>query len=72
MVDLAGCPSSGARSPGTQENPLLDNYEAMSFGPRLPGGGRSLLLVSDDNFNDAQVTRAVALGVQGSGDRQAR
>lgn len=72
VVDLAGCPSSGARSPGTQENPLLDNYEAMSFGPRLPGGGRSLLLVSDDNFNDAQVTRAVALGVQGSGDRQAR
>lgn len=69
VVDLADCPPSGAQSPGTQENPLLDNYEAMSFGPRLAGGGRALLLASDDNFNDAQVTRVVALGLEPGGSR---
>ncbi len=63
VVDLAECPPSGAESPGTQENPLLDNYEAMTFGARLADDKRSLLLVSDDNFNDVQVTRVVALGI---------
>lgn len=61
LVDLSNCPSGGATSPGTQQNPLLDNFEGLALGPRLPGGGRGLLLVSDDNFNDSQVTRLVAL-----------
>lgn len=69
VVDLSDCPSSSAQSPGTQENPLLDNFEAMSFGPRLPGGGHSLLVASDDNFNEAQVTRFVALGLEPEGRR---
>jgi len=30
----------------------LDNVEGMTFGPRLPDGRRSVVLVSDDNFND--------------------
>jgi len=30
---------------------LLDNMEAMTFGPELPDGSRLLVLVSDDNFN---------------------
>jgi hypothetical protein len=64
LVDLGSCPSSGATTPGTQANPLLDNYEALTLGPRLPGGERSLLLVSDDNFSAGQVTRLVALGVE--------
>lgn len=64
LVDLADCPSGGATTPGTQENPLLDNYESLEIGPRLPGGRRSLLLQSDDNFNDVQVTRLVALGAR--------
>lgn len=64
VADLADCPPSGAQTPGTQENPLLDNYEAMSFGPRLVDGNRSILLASDDNFSDAQVTRAVVLGLE--------
>ncbi|GMR23623.1 MAG: esterase-like activity of phytase family protein [Acidobacteriota bacterium] len=34
--------------------PLLDNFEAMGLGPVLPDGGRSLLVVSDDNFSDRQ------------------
>ncbi len=64
LVDLANCSSSGATTPGTQENPLLDNYESLEIGPRLPGGRRTLLLQSDDNFNDVQVTRLVALGAR--------
>ncbi|CAA9381991.1 MAG: hypothetical protein AVDCRST_MAG01-01-19, partial [uncultured Rubrobacteraceae bacterium] len=64
LVDLADCPSSGATTPGTQANPLLDNYESLALGPRLPGGRRSLLLQSDDNFSAGQVTRVVALGVE--------
>lgn len=62
LVDLADCPSGGATTPGDQPNPLLDNYESLELGPRLSGGRRSLLLVSDDNFSDGQVTRVVALG----------
>ncbi|MBA2511604.1 MAG: esterase-like activity of phytase family protein, partial [Rubrobacteraceae bacterium] len=64
LVDLADCPSGGATTPGTQPNPLLDNYESLTLGPRLPGGRRSLLLQSDDNFSAGQVTRVVALGVE--------
>ena len=64
LVDLADCPPSDATTPGTQLNPLLDNYEGLALGPRLPGGRRSLLLQSDDNFSAGQVTRVVALGVE--------
>jgi 3-phytase len=42
----------------------LDNLEGMTFGPRLPDGRRSLLLISDDNFNPAQKTQILALAVR--------
>ena len=64
LVDVADCPPSGATTPGTQPNPLLDNYESLALGPRLPGARRTLLLQSDDNFSAGQVTRVVALGVE--------
>ncbi|NEQ68384.1 MAG: esterase-like activity of phytase family protein [Symploca sp. SIO2D2] len=35
----------------------LDNLEGITLGPRLPDGTQSLLLVSDDNFSDVQVTQ---------------
>lgn len=35
---------------------LLQNYEAMTFGPTLPGGRQSLLIMSDDNFDPEQET----------------
>jgi len=35
----------------------LDNLEGMTLGPQLPDGTQSLVLVSDDNFNPAQVTQ---------------
>ncbi|MFE0019953.1 esterase-like activity of phytase family protein [Amycolatopsis sp. NPDC059021] len=41
----------------------VDNVEGMTWGPRLPGGERSLVLVSDDNFSASQVTQFIALAV---------
>lgn len=38
-----------------------DNLEGMTFGPALPNGDRTLVLVSDDNFKDSQQTQIVAL-----------
>jgi len=38
----------------------VDNLEGMTFGPVLPNGNRSLVLVSDDNFNPLQVTQFLA------------
>lgn len=38
----------------------LDNTEAMAWGPALPNGGRTLMGLSDDNFNPTQVTQFVA------------
>jgi hypothetical protein len=35
----------------------LENFEGMTLGPNLPDGSQSLLLVSDDNFEEKQVTR---------------
>lgn len=35
----------------------LDNLEGMTIGPRLADGTQSLILVSDDNFNNDQVTQ---------------
>jgi hypothetical protein len=35
----------------------LDNLEGMTMGPQLPDGSQTLLLVSDDNFNDLQATQ---------------
>ena len=38
----------------------LDNTEAMAWGPVLANGNRTLVCLSDDNFNPAQVTQFVA------------
>ena len=35
----------------------LDNVEGLTFGPRLRGGRRSVVLVSDDNFAASQFTQ---------------
>ena len=43
----------------------LDNFEGLAAGPRLADGSRSLLLVSDDNFNDAQQTTFLLLRITG-------
>ncbi len=38
------------------EFPTLDNFEGMCFGPELPNGNRTLILVSDNNFKQRQRT----------------
>lgn len=43
----------------------LDNLEGMSLGPRLPDGSRSLVLVSDDNFSDTQLTQFLLFRLKG-------
>jgi hypothetical protein len=50
----------GQLEPGQQ---TLDNLEGMTFGPRLPSGERSLLLVSDDNFSATQRTMFLAFRI---------
>ncbi len=39
---------------------LLDNVEGMTFGPVLPDGRRTLVLVSDNNFSSTQFTQFLA------------
>lgn len=39
---------------------LLDNTEGMTWGPVLPSGRRSLVVVSDDNFRSLQTTQFAA------------
>jgi len=50
----------GQLEPGQQ---TLDNLEGMTFGPRLPSGEQSLLLVSDDNFSSQQRTMFLAFRI---------
>jgi hypothetical protein len=45
--------------------PGLDNFEALGFGPRLPGGRQTLILASDDNFNISQRTWFLQFAVDG-------
>jgi hypothetical protein len=41
----------------------VDNLEGMTFGPALPNGNRTLVLVSDNNFNPLQMTQLLAFEV---------
>ena len=39
----------------------IDNIEGMTFGPNLPDGRRTLVIVSDNNFSAGQFTQFIAL-----------
>jgi hypothetical protein len=43
--------------------PQIDNIEGMSWGPVLANGRHSLVLVSDNNFNETQLTEFLAFEV---------
>lgn len=60
VVDLATCPDGGVPTKEFQTNRLLDNYEDLAWGRTLRGE-RTVLLLSDDNFNPEQFTRVIAL-----------
>ncbi|NGY85135.1 esterase-like activity of phytase family protein (plasmid) [Bacillus megaterium] len=51
---------------------VLDNIEGISWGPKLPNGHDSLVLVSDDNFNRNQVTQFLAFEVLPNRDSSAK
>jgi hypothetical protein len=42
----------------------VDNLEGMTLGPRLPDGSRSLLLISDNNFEPEQNTQILLFRLQ--------
>lgn len=41
-----------------------DNLEGLAFGPMLPDGHQSLIVVSDNNFNPGQVTQFIAFALE--------
>ena len=41
----------------------IDNIEGMTFGPKLPDGRRTLVIVSDNNFSAGQFTQFVVLAL---------
>lgn len=45
----------------------LDNFEAMSWGPRLRNGNPSLVILSDDNFSATQITEALVFELRRPG-----
>lgn len=49
----------------TDYNQKLDNIEGMTFGPDFSDGSKSLLFVSDDNFNESQETQLWLFKVNG-------
>ncbi|MFZ1415672.1 MAG: esterase-like activity of phytase family protein [Defluviicoccus sp.] len=49
----------------------LDNLEGLTFGPDLPDGRRSLIIVSDDNFNPGQFTQVLAFAIETAADEPA-
>ena len=42
---------------------VVDNLEGLCFGPVLPNGHRTLVLVSDDNFNPGERTQFLAFEI---------
>ncbi len=61
LADLVSGPTLGASAPQPQINPLMDNYEGMSIATKGRSKMATLTLISDDNFNAAQVTRILTL-----------
>jgi len=47
---------------GTDVTPI-DNVEGITWGPKLENGNPTLILVSDNNFSETQVTQFIALEV---------
>jgi hypothetical protein len=39
----------------------IDNLECLAWGPRQPDGARTLVLASDDNFDDKQINQILVL-----------
>ncbi|MFJ2008488.1 esterase-like activity of phytase family protein [Streptomyces chartreusis] len=64
LADLVDCPNLGATSEQPQSNPLLDNVEGLAVSGRTAHGRLRILLVSDDNERETQITRLYSLDVR--------
>ena len=62
VADLQACVVEDQSSSLQSETPAV-TYEGLALGPTLPNGGRTLLLVGDDDFKDEKITRVLALGI---------
>ena len=64
VVDLSKLPFALASTPRQpQPTPLMENYEGIAIGPRLPDGRLALVLVSDDNGSAKQTARVLTLAL---------
>ncbi|MEO3872073.1 esterase-like activity of phytase family protein [Nonomuraea sp. B12E4] len=45
--------------------PPVQNLESLAWGPRLPGGECTLVIGSDDNFDQSEATQLMVFGVSG-------
>ncbi|UYL10033.1 esterase-like activity of phytase family protein [Bdellovibrio sp. SKB1291214] len=43
----------------------IQNFEALTFGPTLPDGRRTLLVMSDNNFSKSEVTELLVFAIEG-------
>jgi hypothetical protein len=43
----------------------VENFEALAFGPVLPDGRKTLLVMTDDNFSKTQKTQLLVFAVEG-------
>ncbi|MCM4083451.1 esterase-like activity of phytase family protein [Paractinoplanes hotanensis] len=64
LGDLADLPPSGAVAKQPQKNPLMQNYEAMAVTEHLADGSIRLLVASDDNDSEVQITRFLRLRIE--------
>jgi 3-phytase len=44
---------------------VVDNFECLAWGPVLPDGRKTLLVMSDDNFSKTQITELLVFAVEG-------
>lgn len=63
VADLGTLPSDGVTHPATQPNPILDNYEALAVAGTLPDGRVRIVITSDDNAQNSQVSRVLVLAI---------
>ncbi len=61
LINLDDILSTFPKEPKDEQK--LDNIEGISFGPTLPNGNKTLILVSDNNFNKGQRTLFIAFEI---------
>lgn len=65
LADVDYTPASKALVLDLRDGGLdhVDNLEGLSFGPGLPNGRRSLVVISDNNFDATSVTQLLSYEV---------